>query len=92
MIEIILNFIARFYTPNLPNAINRHMDVWYNYYRSKWEQRIWRVHGCGYIHPPYWYYKTGDNPDNGARCSQCRVWVERKNENSLQIHEFNHYD
>ena len=87
MINKLLNFIASFYKPQrLPDK----MDTWCNYQRSKWEQRIWQVNGWEYVHKPNWYLKKEDSR-NGARCAECDKWIERKNENSLQVHELDHY-
>ena len=80
MRNIILNFIAYFFIPQLPSPLRTPNNVWYNWYHSKWEQRVWRVH------------KKGDNKDNGARCSKCRLWIERKDKDSLQIHELIHWE
>ena len=54
-------------------------------------KKEWIQNGWKWIYQPFWYCKKDDDENKGARCTECNQWVERKDKDSLQIHEMNHW-
>ena len=66
--------------------------LWRVWRENKSEQFRWKVYGWKWKYEPFWYLREEDSDEKGARCADCNKFIERKDENSLQIHEFHHWD
>jgi hypothetical protein len=48
--------------------------------------------GEKWVYEPLFYLAKDDDFEKGARCAYCGKWIERKNRDSLQVHEMKHWD